>query len=99
MPPDRALLWRLKAQRPGIRFVGRWAPTRAQLSSAEQSLRIAAEVREAGADVVFVGSPLAGDWIARYGIRTGAGALLAFDIADAGPPAVPQLRTGPARRR
>lgn len=75
-----ALHHRVTAEWPGVRLVGHWTPTREELSSADQSASIAAQIRAAEADLVIVclGKPRQEQWIADHGHETGAGALLAF---------------------
>ncbi|AAT89865.1 hypothetical protein ATY41_04725 [Leifsonia xyli subsp. xyli] len=71
---------RFRAERPGLRVTGFWAPQRAELADPPASRAIAAEIRSAGADilVVGIGKPRQELWIAEYGTLTGARALLAF---------------------
>ncbi|MGX1793235.1 WecB/TagA/CpsF family glycosyltransferase [Microbacterium sp. NPDC055312] len=75
-----ALQRRLDVDWPQLRFAGHWTPSREELASPVESMRIAAEMRRAGVDVVLVclGKPRQEQWIARYGATTGAGTLLAF---------------------
>lgn len=63
-----------------IRFAGHWTPTREELSSPNGAARIAAQMRDAGVDIVLVclGKPRQEKWIAEHGAATGAGVLLAF---------------------
>ena len=70
----------LPARLPGLRIAGCWAPARAHLADPVAARALAEEVRRAGVDllVVGLGKPRQELWIAEYGARTGAGALLAF---------------------
>lgn len=69
-----------RAERPGLRVAGFWAPQRTELADPPASRAIAAEIRSAGADilVVGIGKPRQELWIAEYGALTGARVLLAF---------------------
>ncbi|WP_144795968.1 WecB/TagA/CpsF family glycosyltransferase [Microbacterium paludicola] len=81
MPEVTATLaGRFESDWPHLRFAGHWTPGRDELASPEASARIAAEMREAGVDIVLVclGKPRQEKWIAEYGAATGAGVLLAF---------------------
>lgn len=75
-----SLIRRFEADWPGVRFVGHWTPSREELAAPADATRIAAEMRDAGVDIVLVclGKPRQEKWIAEYGASTGAGALLAF---------------------
>ncbi len=75
-----ALHHSVTTQWPGVRLIGHWTPSRAELDSAEGSKTIAAQMRAAGVDLVIVclGKPRQEQWIAQHGRETGAGALLAF---------------------
>lgn len=70
----------LASTRPGLRVAGWWAPERAELADPGASLRIAAEIRRAGIDILIIGlgKPRQELWIAEYGDATGAQVLLAF---------------------
>lgn len=70
----------LAVRRPSLRVAGTWSPTRAELSDATASGRLAQEIRHAGVDVLVVGlgKPRQELWIAEYGAATGAKVLLAF---------------------
>ncbi|WP_168929543.1 WecB/TagA/CpsF family glycosyltransferase [Nocardioides sp. GY 10113] len=74
---------RLADQRPALKVAGFWAPERAQLEDGGNSRRLAWEVRNAGADLLFVclGKPRQEVWIAEYGHLTGARVMLAFGAA------------------
>lgn len=65
---------------PGLQIAGTWAPTRWEVSNPAASERIAAEIREADVDILVVGlgKPRQEEWIARFGLATGAKVLLAF---------------------
>ena len=75
-----SLVARFAADWPRLRLAGHWTPNREELASDADATRIAAEMREAGVDIVLVclGKPRQEKWIAQYGAATGAGALLAF---------------------
>jgi exopolysaccharide biosynthesis WecB/TagA/CpsF family protein len=68
---------------PALRIAGSWAPTRSELTDPAASERIAAQIREAGVDILVVAlsKPLQEEWIARFGPATGARVLLAFGAA------------------
>jgi exopolysaccharide biosynthesis WecB/TagA/CpsF family protein len=68
---------------PDIRIGGTWAPTRSEVTDPAASERIAAEIRHADVDILFVGldKPRQEQWIARFGPATGARVLLAFGAA------------------
>ncbi|WP_420178120.1 WecB/TagA/CpsF family glycosyltransferase [Paenarthrobacter sp. TA1.8] len=68
------------AERPDLRVVGWWAPTRSVLGDAAASCKLADEIRQAAPDVLVVGlgKPRQELWIAEYGHLTGAKVLLAF---------------------
>ena len=74
---------RLARTHPSLRLAGCWAPTRAQIEDVSSSRDLAAEVRESGTDLLFVGlgKPRQELWIAEHGPETGAGVLLAFGAA------------------
>ncbi|KQY96986.1 WecB/TagA/CpsF family glycosyltransferase [Microbacterium sp. MEC084] len=76
----RALRRRFAVDWPGIRFAGHWTPPADDLTSPSRAARLAAEIREAGPDVLLVclGKPRQEQWIAAYGAQTGAGVMLAF---------------------
>lgn len=71
---------RMAASWPGVRFAGHWTPAREELDDPARSAAIAAELRDAGTDILLVclGKPRQEEWIDTYGLATGAGALLAF---------------------
>lgn len=75
-----ALTTRFEVDWPHLRFAGHWTPSREELSSPRGAARIAAQMRDAGTDIVLVclGKPRQEHWIAEYGAATGAGVLLAF---------------------
>jgi exopolysaccharide biosynthesis WecB/TagA/CpsF family protein len=68
---------------PDLRIAGTWSPIRAQFTDPAASERIAAEVRDAGVDILVVAlsKPLQEEWIARFGLATGARVLLGFGAA------------------
>lgn len=70
----------LAEDRPGLQVAGWWSPDRAALSNRTANLALAAQIREAGVDVLVVGlgKPRQELWIAEYGALTGARVLLAF---------------------
>ncbi|WP_162989257.1 WecB/TagA/CpsF family glycosyltransferase [Glutamicibacter nicotianae] len=70
----------LRDARPGLQVAGFWAPAREQLEDAEQSLRLAEQVRASDTDILVVGlgKPRQELWMASYGSLTGASVLLAF---------------------
>lgn len=70
----------LAEDRPELNVTGWWCPARAELSSRDANLALAAQIREAGVDVLVVGlgKPRQELWIAEYGALTGARVLLAF---------------------
>jgi exopolysaccharide biosynthesis WecB/TagA/CpsF family protein len=76
----RELRRRISARIPSIRIAGTWAPTRAEITDAAASDRIAADIRAAGVDILIVGlgKPRQEEWIAHHGLATGARVLLAF---------------------
>jgi N-acetylglucosaminyldiphosphoundecaprenol N-acetyl-beta-D-mannosaminyltransferase len=75
-----ALAARLADRHPDLNVVGYWAPTREVIDSAEESRRVARELKHAGADIIVVGlgKPRQELWIHEYGAMTGASVLLAF---------------------
>ena len=68
---------------PNLPVAGYWAPQRWQLDDDPASTRLAAEVRDAGVDllVVGLGKPRQELWSLRYGPTTGAKVCLAFGAA------------------
>lgn len=70
----------LKERYPRLPEVRFWAPSREVVDSAEGSGRLAAEIDEAGIDIlnVALGKPRQELWIQTYGDATGARLLLAF---------------------
>ena len=75
-----ALRARLARDWAGLRFAGHWAPPREQLATPEGAGAIADEIRQARVDILLVclGKPRQERWIEQHGVRSGAGALLAF---------------------
>lgn len=76
----RELRVRVQTHIPSVRIAGTWAPSRSQIADVTASEKIAAEVKAARVDVLIVclGKPRQEEWIARFGLATGARALLAF---------------------
>ncbi|MBS1692091.1 MAG: WecB/TagA/CpsF family glycosyltransferase [Actinobacteria bacterium] len=76
----RELRARLADTMPSLRIAGTWAPARSELTDPAASRRIAAEIHAAGVEILVValGKPLQEQWIARFGVATGARVLLAF---------------------
>lgn len=74
---------KLAADRPDLSVVGWWSPARSELSDPEACRRIAAEISQAGVDllVVGLGKPRQEVWISDYGVQTGARVFLAFGAA------------------
>lgn len=74
---------RLGDERPGLRVAGWWAPERTTITDPALSTALAADVREAGVDILLVGlgKPRQEMWIAQHGAATGARVLLAFGAA------------------
>ena len=68
---------------PELQVAGLWCPERDDLATTERSLALADAVREAGADLLFVGlgKPRQELWIAQYGPATGSRVMLAFGAA------------------
>lgn len=80
-PETHELLKRqMRESRPDLVVVGWWAPPRTALSDPIASTAIAQEIAKAQVDILVVGlgKPRQELWIAKYGVLTGAGALLAF---------------------
>ncbi|MBT8160338.1 MULTISPECIES: WecB/TagA/CpsF family glycosyltransferase [Arthrobacter] len=77
---QESLKERLGRERPGLILAGFWSPSREDLTDAEVSTGIAAEIAAAGVDILVVGlgKPRQELWIAEYGSLTGASVLLAF---------------------
>ena len=75
-----ALRERLRRDWPALRFAGQWSPTREALSDRGCCEAIASEAASAGVDALLVclGKPRQERWIAEFGVRSGAGVLLAF---------------------
>jgi len=73
----------LHSRIPTLRISGFWAPPQAELLDTHASHRIASEIREAktGVLVVALSKPLQEDWIATYGLATGAVLFLSFGAA------------------
>ncbi len=71
---------RFAVERPRLRLAGTWSPDRETVSHAAGSKRLAAQIADAGVDVLVVclGKPRQEQWIAEHGAATGARALLAF---------------------
>jgi exopolysaccharide biosynthesis WecB/TagA/CpsF family protein len=79
----RLVAERVAAGLPGLDVGGYWAPERPELTNAEASRALAAEVAAAGIDILFVclGKPRQELWIHDFGQLTGAKVLLAFGAA------------------
>lgn len=77
---QQVLAQTLPARYPNLRVKGWWAPPRSELADPCASCSLAAEVRDAGVDmlVVGLGKPRQELWLAEYGHLTGAATLLAF---------------------
>ncbi len=74
---------RLGTRYPGLVVAGMWAPSRRELANPARAATLAAEVRDAGTDllVVGLGKPRQERWIQRHGSASGARVLLAFGAA------------------
>lgn len=70
----------LSEQLPALQVAGMWAPLRPELTDRAASQRIAADINQADVDILVVGlgKPRQEEWIARFGLATGAHVLLAF---------------------
>lgn len=75
-----SLKQQLALEFPNLIVSGMWAPERKTLESTEASERLALEIADSHADIVFVGfgKPRQELWIGRYGLLTKAPVLLAF---------------------
>ncbi|MGO4144376.1 WecB/TagA/CpsF family glycosyltransferase [Paenarthrobacter sp. YAF11_1] len=71
---------RFARERPGLTVAGWWAPERPVLVDVHASTLLAANIADAGVDVLVVGlgKPRQELWIAEYGQLAGAKVLLAF---------------------
>lgn len=71
------------AKLPGLRIAGTWAPARTEIDDRRRSAEIAADIRAANIDILVVGlgKPRQENWIAAFGLVTGARVLLAFGAA------------------
>ncbi|MFC7448793.1 WecB/TagA/CpsF family glycosyltransferase [Rhodococcus daqingensis] len=70
----------MDARYPTLEIVGTWAPDRSELTDVAASARLAHEIRAADVEILVValGKPLQENWIAQFGVGTGARVLLAF---------------------
>lgn len=77
---QEALNAKLTREWPNIEFAGHWTPSRDVIADEGRSSLLAREIRAAQVQILFVclGKPRQELWIARHGVTTGAGALLAF---------------------
>jgi exopolysaccharide biosynthesis WecB/TagA/CpsF family protein len=68
---------------PRLRVAGLWSPVRAELDQPGASSALAADVRQAGVDILAVclGKPRQERWIAEYGASSRAPVCLAFGAA------------------
>jgi len=75
-----ALVGRLSADWPAIRFAGHWAPSREELVDAAAQHALVTEIRDTRVDILLVclGKPRQEQWIEQYGTLSGARVLLAF---------------------
>ncbi|HSO17047.1 MAG TPA: WecB/TagA/CpsF family glycosyltransferase [Arthrobacter sp.] len=80
---QRLLAGKLSRERPRLQVAGMWSPARSELESVPDSERIAGQIEDSGAQILFVGlgKPRQELWIDRYAALTGAGVLLAFGAA------------------
>ena len=70
----------LRTRLPALDIVGTWSPARSELQDAASSAAIAADIRSTGVEMLVtgLGKPLQENWIAQFGVETGARVLLAF---------------------
>jgi exopolysaccharide biosynthesis WecB/TagA/CpsF family protein len=80
---QRLLARKIEEEYPRLLVAGMWSPDREELASADRSVRIAEEIAQAGAQILYVGlgKPRQELWIDRFGALTGAAVLLAFGAA------------------
>ncbi len=81
---QRALNAVLADRFPHLEVAGAWAPTRAEVDDPATSAALAAEIREAGVDllVLGLGKPRQEEWLLRHGAETGAKVAVAFGAAS-----------------
>ncbi|GAA4471095.1 hypothetical protein GCM10023094_01120 [Rhodococcus olei] len=79
----RRLHTALAERYPTLETVGAWAPERSELTDSAASVRLAHEIRGTRVEILVVslGKPLQENWIAWYGLETGARVFLAFGAA------------------
>ncbi|SEL12508.1 WecB/TagA/CpsF family glycosyltransferase [Rhodococcus maanshanensis] len=70
----------MDARYPTLEIVGTWAPDRSELTDMAASARLAHAIRDADVEILVValGKPRQENWIAQFGVATGARVLLAF---------------------
>ncbi len=76
----RQLRKHVGARLPTLCIAGTWAPSRSVVTDAAASERLAAEIRDAEIDILVVAlsKPVQEEWIADFGMATGAKVFLAF---------------------